>query len=549
MIRASSPQETRFDNTLANYSPLLLTGVAVLLFFPGLGTRDFWDPGEPIYGEAIRVMFEKNNWLIPMVNGHVYVDKPVLYFWLALIISKAAGTVSEWTARLPAALGALGLVLTTYYFGKILYDRRTGLFAGFILATTSRVMWESRFVRLDTLLAFFLLLGFLFFLKAFVGNGEKRLFLYAYFCFALATLTKGPIGVVLPGLAILSLIVITDRWWEISEIRLVSGAALILATILPWLLWLHFHGEDQWLKDFIWIHNVQNYALEPIGHIRPFYYYFLNFPADLLPWTVLLPGALIFYFPWAEKLKNPASLALTCWFAVIFVFFTASKSKIAYYLLPVLPPVALLLSSYLKVLASPGNLNGVHWRCTAVLLYFLALLLFLGGVALPFVIYRLEQNLFPAALVITLILLIGSSVMIFGLRRGGVNAFLWSFLSLILAVSVISSVRILPYLNKYKSPRAIGEFVRTHVPASVPVYIFESTMSDFNYYSRRIEIPVIASEDEITKISNSNRLAYLLVSDKDLKTVKLLQTARDIVTESRVGDKKWYLIRLPQTSA
>ena len=144
MIRASSPQETRFDNTLANYSPLLLTGVAVLLFFPGLGTRDFWDPGESICGEAIRVMFEKNNWLIPMVNGHVHADKPVLYFWLALIISKAAGAVSEWTARLPAALGALGLVLTTYYFGKIFYDRRTGLFAGFILATISRVMWESQ---------------------------------------------------------------------------------------------------------------------------------------------------------------------------------------------------------------------------------------------------------------------------------------------------------------------------------------------------------------------------------------------------------------------
>jgi 4-amino-4-deoxy-L-arabinose transferase-like glycosyltransferase len=144
MIRASSPQETRFNNTLANYSPLLLTGVAVLLFFPGLGTRDFWNPGESIDGEAIRVMFEKNNWLIPMVNGHVYADKPVLYFWLALIISKAAGAFSEWTARLPTALGALGLVLTTYYFGKIFYDRRTGLFAGFILATTSRVMWESQ---------------------------------------------------------------------------------------------------------------------------------------------------------------------------------------------------------------------------------------------------------------------------------------------------------------------------------------------------------------------------------------------------------------------
>ena len=111
-------EETHFDNTAGEYSLLLLTAVAVLLFFLGLGARDFWAPGEPIYGEVIRVMFERNNWLIPMVNGQVYADKPVFYFWLALIISKAAGGVSEWTARLPAALGGLGLVLTTYYFGK-----------------------------------------------------------------------------------------------------------------------------------------------------------------------------------------------------------------------------------------------------------------------------------------------------------------------------------------------------------------------------------------------------------------------------------------------
>ena len=542
-------EETHFDNTAGEYSLLLLTAVAVLLFFLGLGARDFWAPGEPIYGEVIRVMFERNNWLIPMVNGQVYADKPVFYFWLALIISKAAGGVSEWTARLPAALGGLGLVLTTYYFGKTFYDRQTGLFAGLILATTSRVMWESRFVRLDTVLSFFLLLGFLFFLKAFVGNSDKRLFLYAYLCFALATLTKGPIGIVLPGLAILSLIVVTGRWREIKEMRLVSGATLVLATILPWLLLLHLRGEDQWLKDFIWIHNFQNYTLEPIGHIRPFYYYFLNLPADFLPWTVLLPGALIFYYPWAERLKNPASLALTCWFAAIVVFFTVSKSKIAYYLLPVLPSVALLASNYLKVLASRGKLNGAHWRCTAALLYFLAGILFLGGVALPVVVYKLERNLYVSALVVTLVLVTGSAVMTFSLWRRVVNSFFWSFISLILAVSVISSVRILPYLDKYKSPRAIGGFVRTHVPESIPVYIFQSTMSDFNYYSRRIDIPVIASEDEIVKISKSNRPAYLLISDKDLKTAKLFQSARDVVTEGRVGEKKWYLIRLPKASS
>jgi len=137
------------------YGAILLTVLACLLFLPGLGARDFWAPGEPIYGEVIRVMFEKSNWLVPTLNGQIYADKPVLYFWFALLVSKLAGGVSEWTVRVPAAIGGLGLVLTTYQFGKTFYDRRTGFLAAIMLATSSRLFWESRFLRLDTLLAFF----------------------------------------------------------------------------------------------------------------------------------------------------------------------------------------------------------------------------------------------------------------------------------------------------------------------------------------------------------------------------------------------------------
>ena len=176
-IEADSKQRKQIPAARSFGYPLVLTVIATLLFLPGLGARDFWAPGEPIYGEVIRVMFEKNNWLVPMLNGHIYADKPVLYFWLALVVSKLGGGVSEWTVRLPTALGAFGLVLTTYQLGRTFYDRETGFLAGLILATTHRVLWESRFLRLDTVLSFFLLLGFFWFLKAFLGKGPKYFFI------------------------------------------------------------------------------------------------------------------------------------------------------------------------------------------------------------------------------------------------------------------------------------------------------------------------------------------------------------------------------------
>jgi 4-amino-4-deoxy-L-arabinose transferase-like glycosyltransferase len=549
MSRQQGQSASVLDNHPISY-PLLLAAVSGLLFFPGLGTRDFWAPGEPIYGEVIRVMFEKNNWLVPMLNGQIYADKPVLYFWLALVLSKISGGVSEWTVRLPAALGGLGLVLAVYHFGKTFYDRQTGFMAGLILATTYRLLWESRYLRLDTVLSFFLFIGFLFFLKAFFGKGGKGFFLGAYACFALATLTKGPIGIILPGLAVITLIAVTGRWRQIKEMRLVSGALLVAALILPWLMLLHFRGEDQWLHDFIWIHNVQNFALKPIGHVRPFYYYFVNLPPDFLPWTLLVPGALIFYYPWHHRLReNPVSLALVCWFAAVFIFFTASKSKIAYYLLPLLPSLALLAASYLKELVSERELHGMHWRCTMALLYFCVCVLLLGAVALPIASFKIERGLFVWAVCLTVILVAGAAIMFDALRKQHLTLYFFSLISVLLGLSIVSSVGVLPYLDKYKSPRNVGEFVKEHVPENTPVYIFQSTMSDFNYYARRERIPVVVSGNALAELAALQGETFLLIHDKDLKRAKGLEQPGDIITEQRVGEKIWYLIRLQRPAS
>ena len=516
---------------------------SALLFLPGLGSRDLWAPGEPIYGDVIWAMYERNNWLVPMLNGQLYADKPVLYFWLALVLSKIAGGVNEWTLRLPTALGGLGLVLVTYQFGKTFYSRQMGLLSALVLATSSRMLWESRFLRLDTVLSFFLFLGFYFWLTAFTKRGAKHKYLLGYLCFALATLTKGPIGLVLPGFAVLSLILISGRWREIREMHPVAGFFLVAFVLCPWLWLLHLRGEDQWLRDFIWVHNVQNFALKPIGHVHPFYYYFFNLPPDLLPWTLLIPGAVVFYYPWKQRLRNPATLGLVYWFAAIFVFFSASKSKIAYYLLPLLPSLALFVGSYLSEILSPERRQGNHWRLTAGILYVLVGVLGIGGVALPAVVFKVEQGLFLWSLPAAAIALAGGGAMFLSLRRGRMEAFFLSLLAVLLGTFLVAAVGVFPYLDAYKSPRPIAEYVRSRLPLGASVYVFKSTMADFNYYARRERIPVVDSADDVTKLSLSGRNRYLLVNGKDARQFKF-DSRFNIVTEHQIGEKKWYLLRL-----
>lgn len=145
-----------------NFYALFLVLLAVLLFFFGLGSRDFWAPVEPRYAEIIRVMFANGEWIVPTVNGDLYTDKPILYFWVALLASKLFGAVNEWSVRLPAALGGVGFVLTTYGFGKEFVSARVGFLSAAILATSTRVIWESRWAHVDMLFGFCLVLSIYF---------------------------------------------------------------------------------------------------------------------------------------------------------------------------------------------------------------------------------------------------------------------------------------------------------------------------------------------------------------------------------------------------
>jgi 4-amino-4-deoxy-L-arabinose transferase-like glycosyltransferase len=119
-------------------------------------------------------MFAKGEWIVPMVNGEVYTDKPILFFWIALAAAKILGGVTEWTVRLPAVAGGVGFVLATYFFGRDFFNARAGAIAAIVLATSFRVMSESRWAHVDMLFGFFLLLAIYFGARALLRRGGPK---------------------------------------------------------------------------------------------------------------------------------------------------------------------------------------------------------------------------------------------------------------------------------------------------------------------------------------------------------------------------------------
>jgi 4-amino-4-deoxy-L-arabinose transferase-like glycosyltransferase len=305
--------------------PIYLFLLSALLFFSGLGSRDFWAPVEPRYAEIARVMFAKGEWIVPTVNGDLYTDKPILYFWLVLIAAVFAGAVNEWTVRLPAAIGGVGFVLTTYLFARDFFGARVGWLASVILATSALVIWEARWAHIDALFCWFFLLSLYLAARALLRKGHPNEVLIAYACMGLATLAKGLIGVVLPALLLVSFIIARREWRLIEAAKLHLGIPIFLLVTAPWLLLVNMATENKWLADFIYVHHIQRYTAGA-GHRQPVFYYLTTLPVDLLPWTVFVVPAVAAYWRGFRSHIEPVALFLVLWFSVVFLFFSASDT-------------------------------------------------------------------------------------------------------------------------------------------------------------------------------------------------------------------------------
>lgn len=512
---------------------------AVLLFFPGLGERDFWAPVEPRYAEIARVMFTKGEWIVPTINGDLYTDKPILYFWLVLIASNIVGSVNEWTVRLPAALGALGVVLTTYVIGKEFFNARIGFIAGAVLATSARFIWEARWAHVDMPFAFFLTLAMYFGARAILNKGSRSGMLTAYALLALAVLTKGLIGVVLPALIFFSFVIIKRDWWLLLQARLPMGILVFLLVAAPWFVWVNSVTDGKWFEDFIYVHHIQRY-MAGVGHRQPFHYYFITLPLDFLPWTAFAMPALFVYKLERNSVNNPVFLLFLLWFAIVFLFFSLSDTKRDLYLLPLFPPLALFVGRYIDDLAA-GKLPWGKLGKGSLLLFFGTLSI--GSLALPVAAWIVRKDTFWISLPVALAISCASvAVVYFTWRRLPEMAFVATIFSMLIA-GITASVWVLPFIDEFKSPRRFALEVKSEIPERAALFVYADTMNDYNFYIERAVIPVIKSPVEFKKLLNREPPAYMLIKQRDLDRLPLTASNKIILQEG-AGQRAWYLIRL-----
>src|SRR5216684_265146 len=202
-----------------------LTLVGALLFLLNAGGYPLYTKGEPREAVTVFDIVNGGGVILPMRAGVEVPSKPLLMHWLAALVSLLAGGVSEWTVRMPSALAAIGGMLLCYGYVRRLFDQRAGLIAALILGTTFQYLQAGTGARVDMTLTFFMTIAFFEFIA--IAEGVSHRLTLLYLAMSLATLTKGPIGALLPVLVAAVWIALYRRWALIARLKLARGALIV----------------------------------------------------------------------------------------------------------------------------------------------------------------------------------------------------------------------------------------------------------------------------------------------------------------------------------
>lgn len=332
------------------HTGLGLTLLCALLYLWGLGELPFYTKGEPREATVVWEICTAGEWILPLRNGHLIPSKPPLFHWLGALISLAWGEVNEGTIRLPSALLATLGVLLTYSAGVALWGVEAGLIAGLILATSFEWVRAATTARVDMTLTVCMVMAFLFFLFLYrrrqVRRGEA---LFFFALLGLATLAKGPVGALLPGLTVGIFLLVRRDLVFLRQLHLAAGSVLCVLIAGSWYGLALWQGGEAFFTKQIMKENVLRFfasGAADAGHEHPFYFFLPNFFLGMAPWSFFLPPLAVFLYQRRRTWAEDGFLYLLVWAATVFLFYSAASSKRSVYILPLYPAAALLLGAW-----------------------------------------------------------------------------------------------------------------------------------------------------------------------------------------------------------
>lgn len=447
-------------------STILLLGLSVWLFL-SIFIRPMSIPDEGRYADISRWMFESGDWLIPRINGVPFMHKPPLLHWLTTGLMEIFGS-HIWVARIIPTLSGLMILLGLFLFTKKYINERVAQISVAVLATSLLFYGCAEYINHDILVASWITIT-VFCFADFILSGKKSILFLGYFACACAFLSKGLIGVLIPGMIILPWMIYIGQWKKIPATLNPFGLLLFATIALPWVFIVQQHYPD-FLNYFFIEQQFNRFNSGEFNNKQGWYFYALLLFINFFP-IMLASRFKVSVTDIKHHVPKPILSLLVWWAVSVLVFFSIPPSKLMGYILPAIVPFTLLCSLMINQAIENKKLNTLQIYAFPTLLITLACVL----VAVPFTVknnmsfYQAEQNQFflvSGAVIFAVILLVSL------FKKHKINFFTLVISCAIVFCNMVSfSVKLLDV----KSNSNQVDFVQ-HIPSDVPIVFYN------NYY-------------------------------------------------------------------
>ena len=498
---------------------IVIALLACLLIFSGLNHFDLRGSTEPREAGVAAEMLQNNQFLLPTLNGEAFLEKPPLSYWLQAASMKFFG-YEAFAPRVPSALAGIATVLLFVFFFRKLEQKNWLILLSGTLLITMGSFWEySRTAGQDVLLAFGVSLALLsfYFIRE---NGSKRLWLAFSAGIAIATLTKGAIGLAVPGVVIFAYLLVESIYFDkrlviLNWLNPVIFTLLGLLPILGW-FWLLFDAQGiESVKEIVWTNSVGRFEGTYTGgaHAEPFYFYLKKLPETFQPWSLL------FYIAIWQSVKflktNRRMVFFFCWIVAPFILLSMSAGKRPSYLLMLYPAAAAFLAHYIVSFAQQTSatsfgksMKSAKWLAAIQAAIFSA--------AMLFVVIRLVQIHVPVIAGVTLLLAIPA---LFVMWRSVSQLRIFSFAASSVGMLFITYITyfsfVVPHDDEMESAKLVMKKLADFSVAGRPVVLYQPTErieGATSFYLQR-RLPTINTIEELQKTLAEKSDTVVLIAE------------------------------------
>lgn len=447
----------------------------IALFFVHIGTRPLANPDEGRYAGIGLEMLQTGDWLVPHLNGLIYFEKPPLAYWTIAWGEYIFGA-NYFGARFFNALFSFLTCLVLFLFCKRFLSVRIGIWAALIYGTSALPFGMSQMLTLDNTLTFFLTTTLLLFASGFLEenkNISKKIFLFAYVFMGLTILTKGLIGIVLPGLIGLPWLIYTGYIKKLPQAHLFKGFCIVLLITAPWHCLVQ-QRYDCFFNFYFWHEHFERYLTSVHNRTKPFYFLINSFLLGLIPWLFFLPRAICCAFKKVENVLQKRIIVFSLlWSSLIVLFFSRSHSQLIPYILPALSGIVIVLACGI----SKMDFKRIYGEC---LLW--AILYFVSACFIPLALCKnaLEPVSKTLILLAQSVLFVGSGWALYCLFRKHTERSFWVLLVTTIVLYFLLPIY-LPYCQKLRGD-GVCYYLKNKQTSSANIFCAFNYFNDLPFY-------------------------------------------------------------------